>query len=309
MNAIVVENLSFAFGKAEALEDVSFTVPEGALYALIGPNGAGKSTLLQILAGLRNNYKGRARMFGSNCAKFTPQDREHIGYVAEGQKLPDWMRLEQLEAYLAPWYPTWDFSLANELRERFALDATQQISKFSRGQYMKAALLCALAPRPKVLLMDEPFTGMDVGVKDELVRGLLSASAADGCTIVLSSHDIAEIEMLADHVGYLQSGKLRLSESMENLRERFKHVDVVLADDALLTRVTPTEWIGFERADRRIQFVMAHDGDDAEQLVKTHYPNATRVELRQATLREFFLAQQRTQLQVRNSLPTMEQAS
>ena len=308
MSAIEVEDMSFAFGKTEALDDVSFNVPEGALYALIGPNGAGKSTLLHVLMGLQRDYTGRAQILGSNCAKLTPQDRQHIGYVAEAQKLPDWMRLEQLESYLAPWYPSWDFSLANELRERFVLDATQKISKYSRGQYMKAALLCALAPRPKVLLMDEPFTGMDVGVKDELVRGLLSASAADGCTIVLSSHDIAEIEMLADHVGYLQSGKLRLSESMESLRERFKHVDVVLADDAIQTRATPTEWIGFERAGRRIQFVMSHD-DDAELLVRAHYPNATRVELRQATLKEFFLAQQRTQLQVKDSRPTMERGS
>ncbi|MEP6778275.1 MAG: ABC transporter ATP-binding protein [Gemmatimonadaceae bacterium] len=309
MSAIEVQGLSFSFGKAEALDDVSFSIPEGALYALIGPNGAGKSTLLHVLMGLRSNYKGRAQILGSNCAKLTSQDRQHIGYVAEAQKLPDWMRLEQLESYLAPWYPSWDFSLANELRERFALDATQKLSKYSRGQYMKAALLCALAPRPKVLLMDEPFTGIDVGVKDELVRGLLSASAADGCTIVLSSHEIAEIEMLADHVGYLQSGKLRLAESMESLRERFKHVDVVLADDAIQTRATPTEWIGFERAGRRIQFVMSHDGDDAELLVKAHYPNATRVELRQATLKEFFLAQQRAQLDVTNSPPTLERGS
>ena len=204
------------------------------------------------------------------------------------------MRLEQLEAYLAPWYPTWDFALAKELRNRFELDATQKLARFSRGQYMKAALLCALAPRPKMLLMDEPFTGMDVAVKDDLVRGLLSASASDGCTIVLSSHDIGEIELLADWVGFLQNGRLKMSESMDSVRARFKHVDVILSDDAIDERPMPIGWMAVQRAGRRVEFVVSDVHGEVEQVVRARFAGVARVESRQATLKELFMAMQRS---------------
>ena len=294
MSAIVVQDVSFSFARTEALERISLTVPEGALYALIGPNGAGKSTLLHILMGLRRDYQGSATILGRACKALRAEDRRLIGYVAEAQKLPGWMRLEQLEAYLAPWYPTWDFALAKELRNRFELDATQKLARFSRGQYMKAALLCALAPRPKMLLMDEPFTGMDVAVKDDLVRGLLSASASDGCTIVLSSHDIGEIELLADWVGFLQNGRLKMSESMDSVRARFKHVDVILSDDAIDERPMPTGWMAVQRAGRRVEFVVSDVHGEVEQVVRARFAGVARVESRQATLKELFMAMQRS---------------
>src|SRR5690606_14549656 len=117
--------------------------------ALLGPNGAGKTTLLQILAGLRRPAAGWARVLGKDVTALGVGDRQAIGYVAEGLRLPGWMTLRQLEAYLAPLYPEWDRSLADELRRRFRLDPDRRIRTFSRGEHMKAALLCALAPRPR----------------------------------------------------------------------------------------------------------------------------------------------------------------
>ena len=161
-------------------------MPEGALYALLGPNGSGKTTLLQLLMGLRRPSAGRVSIMGVDSAALTLRDRSTIGYIAESQALPKWMRLEQLEAYLAPLYATWDAALARDLRTRFDLDPQKTIGTLSRGQQMKVALLCALAPRPKLLLMDEPFTGMDALVKDDLVRGLLESSGSEGWTVLLS---------------------------------------------------------------------------------------------------------------------------
>ena len=154
---IDVRDLSFKYGRRSVFEHMSFHVPEGALYALLGPNGAGKTTLMQILIGILRTYRGHATVNGRECARLRVEDRQRMGYVAEGLKLPAWMRLEQLEAYLAPLYPTWDRSHAASLRERFELDPKAKISQMSRGQYMKSALLCALAPRPKLLVLDEPF--------------------------------------------------------------------------------------------------------------------------------------------------------
>ena len=158
MAVIEVDGLTHRYGSVTALADVDIQVPEGTLYALLGPNGAGKTTLLQILMGLRRPTAGRVSLLGKGISELTLQDRASIGYVAEGQPLPGWMTLQQLEEYLAPLYSTWDHALADELRRRFRLNPGRRIKTLSRGEHMKAALLCTLAPRPRLVLMDEPFT-------------------------------------------------------------------------------------------------------------------------------------------------------
>jgi ABC-2 type transport system ATP-binding protein len=222
----------------------------------------------------------------------TLSERASIGYVAEGQALPGWMRLEQLEAYLAPLYPTWDGSLADELRRRFRLDPRRKLRTLSRGENMKAAVLCTLAPRPRLLLMDEPFTGMDALVKDELVRGLLETAGTEGWTVLISSHDLTELETLADWVGFLDEGRLLLSEPMEAMRERFKHVEVVTPDPGGDSPVElPAEWLSVERSGPRCSFVLQSPGDPLiGDEVRRWFPAAARIETRPATLREVFVA-------------------
>lgn len=288
MNAVEASNLTYRYGKVSALHDVGFSVPEGALYALLGHNGSGKTTLLQILMGLRRPEKGSVRVLGTESTKLSLGQRATIGYVAEGQKLPKWMRLEQLEAYLAPLYATWDVALAAQLRDRLDLDPRRKIATLSRGEYMKAALLCALAPRPKLLLMDEPFTGMDVMVKDDLIRGVLDTAGSEGWTVIISSHDIGELEPMADWVGIIGGGSVRVSESMDSLRERFKYVDVTL-DDAAVARVSD-QWLAVERSGQRLSFLAPNADVDFERAVAAKFPGALRLEVRDATLREIFVA-------------------
>jgi ABC-2 type transport system ATP-binding protein len=287
MSAVEVTRVSYSYGKTAALRDVDLAIPAGAFYALLGPNGSGKTTLLQILMGVRRPQRGQARLLGTDTMALGPRERAHIGYIAEGQSLPGWMRLEQLEAYLAPLYPTWDRSLAGELRARFELDPKQRIGTLSRGAHMKAALLCALAPRPKLLLMDEPFTGMDALVKDELVRGLLESAGSEGWTVVISSHDLAELELLADWVGFLSRGRVLLSESMEQLHERFRHVDVVLGDSEA---TASPDWLSVERVGNHMSFLIANAAvDESDRLLASQFPGAARIDVRAASLREIFV--------------------
>lgn len=292
MAVVDVSQLSYRYGTRTALNELQFSVPEGALYALLGPNGSGKTTLLQILMGLRRASAGRISLLGVDTAALTLRDRARIGYIAEGQSLPGWMRLGQLERYLAPLYGTWDAALATDLRERFELDPRQVIGTLSRGQHMKAAMLCALAPRPKLLLMDEPFTGMDALVKDELVRGLLESSGTEGWTVLLCSHDIGELEALADWVGYLDAGSMQLSETMDALHARFKHVEIVFAGpDASRAQPAGSDWISMERAGPLLTGIVStvESGALAQRLA-AHHPTATRIDIRRATLREVFVA-------------------
>lgn len=287
MNVVEVVDLTHRYGRHTALDAVSLEVPRGAVYALLGPNGAGKTTLLRCLCGLLRATSGTARILGVDTASLTPAHRMRIGYVAEGQALPGGMTLAELEAYVAPLYDGWDGGLADELRQRFRLEPRRRVRSMSRGEQMKAAMLLSLAPRPEVLLMDEPFTGMDVVVKDELVRGLLASAAGEGTTVLISSHDLMELEPLADHVGFLDSGRLLLSEPMDDLRARFRHVELVLHGDA--DARVPAGMLAEERSGRRITFI--HPQLDAATEARLRAENAgAAVDVRPATLREVFLA-------------------
>lgn len=289
MAAIEADRVSFSYGGVAALRELDLAVPEGSLYAMLGPNGSGKTTLLQILMGLRRARSGRAAVLGADSRRLSLKDRAQIAYVAEGQSLPGWMRLEELEAYLAPLYPTWDRTLANQLRERFNLDPKRKIAAFSRGGQMKAALLCALAPRPRLLLMDEPFTGMDALVKDELVRGLLASAGSEGWTVLLCSHDIGELELLADWVGFLADGKMRLSEPLDLLYQRFKRVEVTLdPSDQVADDYLRKDWLSVDRGHGRLSFLSSRADVDSE--LSQCFPPSAEVTVRPATLREIFVA-------------------
>jgi ABC-2 type transport system ATP-binding protein len=290
MPVIDVRNLSYSYGRTTALRDLSFAVPDGALYALLGPNGSGKTTLLQILIGVRRALAGQVSLLGVDSTALSRRDRGRISYVAESQSLPAWMRLEQLEAYLAPLYPAWDAALARDLRLRFDLDPRRRIGTLSRGERMKAALLCALAPRPQLLLMDEPFTGMDVVVKDELVRGLLESAGREGWSVLIASHDIGELEQLADWVGFLAEGRMRVSEPMERLRQRFKRVTIVGAELPSGAGAVEGEWLCVARAGRRLRFITSEGDDDYEARMRRRFPDAERIEVENASLREIFVA-------------------
>lgn len=287
MNAVEVQQLSYRYSrKTEALQDISVDVPRGAIYGLIGPNGAGKSTLLQCCAGLRYAGSGSVRIFGVDAQKRSPIVAGVMTYMAESVKLPEKMTLGQLEAYIAPLHAKWDGTLADSLRERFALDPSRKVGTFSRGEHMKAALLCALAPRPTLLLMDEPFTGMDVMVKDDLVRGLLASATDSGTTIMVASHDLTELEAVIDHLGIISNAKMVVSASMESLRARFRRVHVQAPAEVLVAAGNDDGWLGVEQAGRRMSFMAdASRTSLVPEAMQLRFPGAE-VAFTEPTLRE-----------------------
>lgn len=288
--AVTVRGLSHRYGKTRVLDALDLTIPPGAIYALFGANGAGKSTLLRLLAGIDRVQHGDARVFAMPVASLPIATRQRIAYVAEGQRLPGAMRLEQLEAYVAPLYPTWDRALAASLRGRFDLDPRQKTGAMSRGQRMKVALLLALAARPSLLLMDEPFTGMDAAVKDDLVRGLLESGSEEGWTVVAATHDIAEMETLADWVGFLRDGRIAVSSSLEELRARYRRVELTLPSSAVATPTWPSTWLAVERAGQRVSALVADD--DHTRIASVHglAGAPVQVDVHPVSLKELYLA-------------------
>jgi ABC-2 type transport system ATP-binding protein len=261
-------------------------VPRGSVFALLGPNGAGKTTTLKLLMNLLPPTSGSARVLGVDSRKLREREFAQIGYVSENQQLPLWMTVRQLLDYCRPFYPTWDRALEATLLKQFALPADRKLSQLSRGMTMKAALLSSLAYRPKLLVLDEPFSGLDPLVRDEFIRGVLEVSALGEWTVLVSSHDIEEVERLADHIAILEAGRLQLSEKTESLQSRFRRVEVT---GAPATATPAPGWMEWQRAGALTRFVeTAYLGEATERSWRARWAGAT-VHAQPMTLREIFM--------------------
>jgi ABC-2 type transport system ATP-binding protein len=252
-NAIQAENLTKSFWSVRALRQVSFAVPQGAIYALVGPNGAGKTTAIKVLMNIFAPSSGRAEVLGTDSRKLAGNAFTQIGYVSENQEMPEWMRVDQFFDYVRPFYPDWDRVLEAALRQQMELPADRKLRHLSRGMRMKAALASSLAYRPKLIVLDEPFTGLDPLVRDQLIEGLLER--AGEATILISSHDLAEIESFSSHVGYLEQGRLRFSEEMSSLTNRFREVLVTLDSAAMVPPKMPGSWLQPAASGATFQFI------------------------------------------------------
>jgi ABC-2 type transport system ATP-binding protein len=290
--AIQTHSLSRRYGRTEAVHDLTLTVPTGSVFALLGPNGAGKTTTIKVLMNLLAPTSGEARILGTDSRKLRERDRAQIGYVSENQQLPLWMTVRQLLDYCRPFYPTWDRDLEKTLLAKFALPPERKLKHLSRGMLMKASLLSSLAYRPKLLVLDEPFSGLDPLVRDEFIHGVLEVSAAGDWTVFVSSHDIAEIEQLADHVAILDAGRLKLSEPTETLQSRFRRLEVTLPPSFTLPPSPfnlPPSWLAFERTGSLARFIDTRfDPAATESACRTHFPDAA-ITAHPMTLREIFV--------------------
>jgi ABC-2 type transport system ATP-binding protein len=240
------------FGRFEAIEDLSLRVPEGSVFALIGANGAGKTTTIRMLMNILRPDRGDICVLGTPSHQLDARDFEHIGYVSESQRLPEALTLAQYFAYLQSLYPAWDATLEKELSTQFELPPSRKIKHLSHGMRMKALLVGALSYRPKLLVLDEPLSGLDTLVRDEVVNGLLQ-QAAD-TTILISSHELTEIESFTTHVAFMQNGSLLLQEDIESLRVRFREVFVTLSAAKEPAQPLPDAWLLPEVEGHRLHF-------------------------------------------------------
>jgi len=241
------------FGKHDALKGLSFSVPEGSAFALIGANGAGKTTTLRILMNILAPTAGQATVLGVDSRRLGPGELSRIGYVSENQRMPGGLTVAQYIDYLRPFYPAWDRQLETQLRRDLRLPGDRKIADLSHGMRMKAALACALPFRPKLLVLDEPFSGLDPLVRDEFMEGLLRQ--ANELTILISSHELAEIDSFTTHVGFLDEGKLLFEESMTDLIARFREVHVTLEHEAHTPDRIPQDWLQVRAMGNVLAFV------------------------------------------------------
>jgi ABC-2 type transport system ATP-binding protein len=245
---LVVEtrDLCVRFGKKRVLDGVSLGFERGTVTALLGRNGVGKSTLLRVLVGFLPATSGEARAFGLPCWKRGPDVRRRLGYVPDRLELPRWMRVEDHLRFLEPFYPRWDRAEETRLLRQLDLHATQKVKDLSKGQREKHLLVAALAHRPELLLLDEPFSGLDPVVRQEVLGAVLGHLRDEGRTILVVTHSLLDVERLADRVVLVDEGVVRLDGALDELMRRVRRVAVTLERGAPATWAPP----GTPRVDR-----------------------------------------------------------
>jgi ABC-2 type transport system ATP-binding protein len=200
------------------VDRLSLNVPAGAIFALLGDNGAGKSTTIRILNGLTPPDTGWARVLGHDAWKDAARLRQRVGYVPERPKFYDWMTVRDIGWFTSGFQRRGYLDRFRDLTEQFLLEPRARLGTLSKGQYAKVGLALALAIDPEVLILDEPTSGLDLLVRREFLASMVRL-AGQGRTILISSHQIAEVERVASHVAFLNKGKVLLTAAMEDLRD------------------------------------------------------------------------------------------
>ncbi len=208
---ISVSQLTRRFDAKVALDSVDLALPRGAVYGLVGANGAGKTTLIKHILGLLRAEQGSVRVFSLDPVADPVGVLSRIGYLSEENDLPGWMRIDELLQYSRAFHPAWDDGYAEELRRSFSLDPSAKIKDLSKGQKARAGLLIALAYRPELLVLDEPSSGLDPIVRRDILGAVIRTIAAEGRTVLFSSHLLEEVEEVADHVTMIHEGRVALS--------------------------------------------------------------------------------------------------
>ena len=287
--AVRTENLTRKFGRTVALDCVDLAVPEGAIYALVGANGAGKTTLIKLVMNIIRPTAGRAQVFGLDSQALKGKAFCRIAYVSENQELPEGMTVGEMLDYFRPFYPAWDRTLEQQLVRQFDLPLKRKLKHLSRGMKMKAAFASSLAFRPPLIVLDEPFGGLDPLVRDELIEGLIER--APEATIFLSSHDLAEIESFSSHLGFLEQGRLLFSEEMSVLGSRFREVTVTRESPSPPPANLPAAWLQPEAADCVFRFVHSDfNQQSSPRELAERFPSARSISCEPMSLRSIFLA-------------------
>jgi ABC-2 type transport system ATP-binding protein len=289
-NCISAAGLKMHFSGCDALQGVDLEVPVGSVFALLGENGAGKTTLIRILTGFLKPSSGDCRVCGLNPASDALEIRRRVGYVSDAPALYDWMRVDEIGWFASSFYEEPFLERYRELVARYELPATRKLRYLSKGQRAKVALALAVAPDPELLILDEPTSGLDPLVRREFLESMVDRAAA-GRTVLLSSHQISEVERVADRVAILRGGKVQLVEGLAELKETASEVTITLVDPltALPIMRAPTQVLSEQTEGRQRRWIARNFGEEQRSELES-LPGVLSVRTRPATLDELFVA-------------------
>ncbi|HEY9843523.1 MAG TPA: ABC transporter ATP-binding protein [Candidatus Obscuribacterales bacterium] len=274
-----------AYGRSRVLNGLDMYVPEGSVYGLLGRNGAGKTTTLRMLMDLVRPGSGSLEVMGHAPAGLPMVLRQQIGYSSDSMQLIPWLSVAELLNYNGSFYPDWDPEYVKTWLQRLELQAGKRVFSLSRGDRQKLALIMAIGHRPRLLILDEPAGGLDPLARKEFLESIIELIHESGTTIVLSSHQMSDLERIADTIGLMVDGRMRLERSLEELKLRSRRVQILGASGAQ----AGIEGIVHQHLrGGLLELVLENWSAETEQKLLRHFPEA-RIESSPLSLEELFL--------------------
>lgn len=221
-----MKNVTKTFGKLKALDDLSMSVPQGSVYGLVGPNGAGKSTAIRLMTGIYRPDSGSVTLEGMPIYE-NPVNKMRMGYIPDDIFYFPSATMEEMRSFYRGMYPQFDDALYERLFEAFQLPKKSPVRRFSKGMQKQAAFHLALCTRPQMLILDEPVDGLDPVMRRQVWSLILSDVAQEGTTVLISSHNLRELEDICDHVGIMDHGRMLLERSLADMQGAIHKLQLV----------------------------------------------------------------------------------
>jgi ABC-2 type transport system ATP-binding protein len=282
-------DLHKTYDGVEALRGLTLRVPLGSIFGFLGRNGAGKTTAIKVLLGMTHATSGEARVFGLDI-RDTPSGiaiRQRAGFVGEEKELYPYMSVEEIVRFTAAFYPRWSRDLEQRYLRLFGLPLDRKVKKLSLGMRTKLALLLALCRGAELLVLDEPTSGLDPAVTEEVLQALVSHVAGGNTTVFFSSHQIAEVDQIADHIAIVHAGRTAVAGALDDLRENFRRVQLVFDGEAPAVAFRAPCVRSVQRSGR-VLTVMSNAGA-GPILEEARALNPASIEVVPVTLKEIFL--------------------
>jgi ABC-2 type transport system ATP-binding protein len=273
---IVTHRLTKYYDRRPVVNALDLRVAQGSVYGLLGRNGTGKSTVIKMLLGMVHPDGGRAEVFGEDSLRLRPETRAKIAYLAEGHPLYRWMTVGEAVRFTRGFYPGWNGPLVEQILDHFELSPRAKIRRLSNGQRAQVSLALAVAADPELLILDDPTLGLDTVVRRDFLESLIQIIQRRGRTILFSSHILGDVERVADRIGVLVDGVLRVDCPTDYFKETLRKV--VLEFDGEPPKFPATAGLVSDRqGGRRRELVIVGYGDEHRRLAESLDPRSIEV--------------------------------
>jgi ABC-2 type transport system ATP-binding protein len=285
-DVIVTHRLAKYYGAQCALDGLNLRIAQGTVYGLLGRNGAGKTTAIKMLLGMAHPSFGRAEVLGEDAAHLRPETRARIAYLAEGHPLYRWMTVGQAARFTAAFYERWNQPLLEQILDHFELSPRRRIGRLSRGQQAQVALALSVATDPELLILDDPTLGLDTVVRRDFLESLIQIIQRRGRTILFSSHILGDVERVAERIGILVDGVLRVDCPTDHFKESLRKVVLEFAGEPPPPPAVP-RLVSSRQVGRKLELVVV--GYDGEHEQKLNSLGARQIEVVEMNLEDAFI--------------------
>jgi ABC-2 type transport system ATP-binding protein len=279
----------------EALRGLDLQVPAGSIFGFLGRNGAGKTTTIKVLLGMSRPAQGQAFVFGQSASdsKGGVEIRMRTGFVSDEKDLYDYMTVGEIVAFTRSFYPKWRGDLEQQYLRKFDLQPGRTIKELSRGTRTKLAMLLALCRGAELLILDEPTSGLDPAMAEEMLQALVGHVASQGSTVFFSSHQLAEVEQIADHVAIIDRGQTVVAGALDDLRAQYQRVQLVFENNAPEIKVHAPGTHHVRRQGRVVTVLSSSGGEAVIEELRGYRPAS--LDVSPVTLKDIFLESVRTE--------------